>query len=141
MSVYVDTSAFYAFLDRDDRYHSSARKEWETARSLDRSLVTNSWVMVECFALIQRRLGMDALRAFHDDLLAVVEVVQVDSEVQESATQAVLAANRRSLSLVDCSSFQVMRSLGLRHAFTFDRHFREQGFDVVPSPSIESESS
>jgi len=25
-----------------------------------------------------------------------------------------------------------MRRLGIRHAFAIDRHFREQGFDLLP---------
>jgi predicted nucleic acid-binding protein len=43
----------------------------------------------------------------------------------------VQAANRRSLSLVDCVSFVVMRQLAIRDAFAFDRHFEEQGFTLV----------
>ena len=42
-----------------------------------------------------------------------------------------LAAARKKLSLVDCVSFQIMRQQGVRAAFCFDSHFREQGFDVL----------
>jgi len=28
MSVFIDTSAFLAVLDADDRYHLKAKKEW-----------------------------------------------------------------------------------------------------------------
>jgi hypothetical protein len=37
-----------------------------------------------------------------------------------------------SYALVDLSSFHLLRTLGLRSAFTFDEAFREQGFDAVP---------
>jgi predicted nucleic acid-binding protein len=47
-----------------------------------------------------------------------------------------LAANRRSLSLVDCTSFEVMRQAGLDTVFTFDLHFREMGFKVIPATQI-----
>jgi predicted nucleic acid-binding protein len=40
-----------------------------------------------------------------------------------------LAAGRRKLSLVDCVSFELMRGCGCNHAFAFDAHFEEQGFD------------
>jgi predicted nucleic acid-binding protein len=46
--------------------------------------------------------------------------------------EAVLAATRKKLSLVDCASFQTMRELGVRSVFCFDSHFREQGFDALP---------
>ena len=41
---------------------------------------------------------------------------------------ALLAADRRNLSLVDCISFDAMRRRSLRHVFAFDKHFEEQGF-------------
>ena len=42
---------------------------------------------------------------------------------------ALLAADRRNLSLVDCVSFDAMRRRGLRQVFAFDKHFEGQGFD------------
>ena len=45
---------------------------------------------------------------------------------------AFIAAGRRGLSLVDLSSIETMRRLGIRSAFTFDRHFRQYGFETVP---------
>jgi len=89
-------------------------------------------VLVETFALVQARLGMDAVRTLADDLLPVVRTVTVTMEDHRGAVQALLAADRRDLSLVDCSSFVVMRRLGLRSAFTFDEDFRRQGFEVRP---------
>jgi len=44
----------------------------------------------------------------------------------------VLSVARKRVSLVDCGSFYVMRRLGIKRAFTFDRHFTEQGFECVP---------
>jgi predicted nucleic acid-binding protein len=48
------------------------------------------------------------------------------------ATSRFLTAHRRGLSLVDCTTFEVMRNLGLTRAFTLDPHFAEQGFEVIP---------
>jgi predicted nucleic acid-binding protein len=45
---------------------------------------------------------------------------------------AVLGARRREVSLVDHTSFILMRNLGLRSALTTDRHFAEQGFNIMP---------
>jgi predicted nucleic acid-binding protein len=34
---------------------------------------------------------------------------------------------------VDCTSFEIMRQARLERAFTFDPHFAEQGFVVIPA--------
>ena len=83
--------------------------------------------------MIQARLGMEAVRAFHDSVLPVLQVHWTGREEHEAAAQGMLVANRRRLSLVDCVSFQLMRRLGVTRVFAFDRHFAEQGFQVLPA--------
>jgi predicted nucleic acid-binding protein len=102
--IFVDTSAFFAILDRDDDAHAVARQAWTALLSAEApaSLVTSSYVLVESFALIQARLGLDAVRALHDAILPVVAVPWVLEQDHAAAVSALLAADRRRLSLVDC---------------------------------------
>jgi predicted nucleic acid-binding protein len=132
--IYIDTSAFYAVMDHDDKFHKQAKATWTEILSeeLNEQLLTSNYVLVECFALLQSRLGLPAARTFQEDILPVVQIHWVSQEDHTSAIQTVLAAGRRRLSLVDCSSFLVMRRLGTHTAFAFDSHFSEQGFTVLP---------
>ena len=132
--IFVDTSALYAVLDRDDAAHERAREAWAGWLSTadDTALVTSDEVLIETFALVQANLGMEAVRAFHDSVLPVLKVQHSSAEDHEAAMQGMLVANRRRLSLVDCMSFQLMRRLGATRVFAFDRHFAEQGFEVLP---------
>jgi len=129
--VFVDTSGFYAVLDRDDGNHVPAKAAWERMVGEAR-LLTNNYVLVETAALVQHRLGMAAVQAFTSDVLPLLDVEWVSMQRHQAAWEAVLAAGRRDLSLVDCVSFGTMREYGARQAFCFDRHFAEQGFDIVP---------
>lgn len=132
MTTFADTSALYAVLDADDEFHNRARNGWSSLLSEDVPVVTTNYVLVETFALVQARLGMEAVRGLSDDLLPAVRTVWVTEEDHRGAVQALLAAGRRGLSLVDCASFLVMRRLGLRSAFTFDGDFEDQGFEPIP---------
>lgn len=134
MTTFIDTSALYAVLDADDAFHGRASEAWSSLLlSEEGTLVTTNYVLVEVFALVQARLGMAAVRALSDDLLPVVRTVWITEQDHRGAVQALLAADRQRLSLVDCSSFVVMRRLGLRVAFTFDEDFERQGFQAVPA--------
>lgn len=130
--VLVDTSALYAALDRSDRSHPVAQQHWH--RLIDQiadgtvEAITHSGIVVETSALVQRRLGMEAARAFHDDLLPTIAVNWVTEDLHHRAVAALLAANRRDVSLVDWTSFELMRARGIRTAFAFDDDFTHQGF-------------
>jgi predicted nucleic acid-binding protein len=94
-------------------------------------LATN-YILVETTALVQHRLGMEAVRLLHRDILPALDLHWISEDEHKDAQNALLAAGRRHLSLVDCSSFHVMRSRRIHDVFAFDPHFREQGFSVLP---------
>ena len=131
MKVFVDTSAFFALLDSSDINHRRALQLFQGLLDSDAFLVTTNYILVESLALVQNRLGVEAVRALLDDMLPVVTVHWVTPETHALALSAMLAARRRRLSLVDCVSFEIMRTSGCQKAFTFDSHFREQGYAPV----------
>ena len=75
---------------------------------------------------------MPAVRTFHDDVLPLVRMEWIDEGTYARSVSAFLAADRKGPSPVDCSSFEIMRRLGIRSAFTFDRCFRQYGFEILP---------
>jgi predicted nucleic acid-binding protein len=133
VTYFVDTSAFHALLDRTDVCHRAAEETMRRLREEQARLLTTNYVVVELFALVQRRLGLEALRELQTVLMPVVDLHWVDHGTHEAAIAALLVASRRRLSLVDCVSFEVMRRLEIADVFAFDPHFAEQGFRCHPS--------
>ena len=111
MSVFVDTSAFLAVLDADDAEHERAKKIWENLITNDEVMISTNYVLVETFAVAQRRLGLEAIRAFQEDVYPLLTVEWIGESDHRAGVTAVLAASRRKLSLVDCVSFEGMRRL------------------------------
>jgi len=133
MAAFADTSAFYALLDADDENHSRSAETWRQIMASDeQNVVTTNYILVETFALVQSRLGLEAVREFQEDMVPVLSVEFVTPEIHRLGIAALLAASRRGLSLVDCISFQVMRDLGIKSVFTFDGHFQQYGFSPLP---------
>ena len=132
MKVFVDTSALFALVTADDANHRVARETWQVLLDEGATLLTSSYVVVEASGLFQARLGLEAVRALHENLLPVLTTVLVPRETHDLAVRILLAAGRRKLSLVDCTSFELMRREGIDVAFAFDRHFEEQGFRRAP---------
>lgn len=135
MSVFVDTSGLYAVLDADDSNHSRAKETWSQLLATQEQLVSTNYVLVETFALVQRRLGMEALRSLHEDMVPVLNIEWIDATSHAAAVNELLATSNRQISLVDWVSFGAMKKLQITRAFAFDEDFRGQGFTTVPSKS------
>jgi predicted nucleic acid-binding protein len=133
VTVFVDTSALYATLDRRDMNHDAAAQTYSELLDGDEALLTHAYVVVEAAALVQRRLGMEAVRALLDDTLQAFELALVDETLHRAAIGAMLAAGKRDVSLVDWTSFELMRRRGVAAAFAFDDDFAEHGFTALPS--------
>lgn len=139
--VYLDTSALLAVLDAADEHHLQAKEVWTGLLTSGATLVASSYVLVEAYALIQRRLGMEAVQVFHADIVPLLKVEWVSEAIHLCGAHALVTANRRTLSLVDCVSFEVMRRLGIKDVFTFDQDFAEQGFNCLTGTSLKGPSA
>ena len=130
-NVFIDTSAFYALMDRSDSCHEKAKKMWAFLLDKNGSFKTTNYIMIEVLALLQNRLGFEAAYLFSNDILGLVDILWVDESRHNLAFELWLSLGRKKLSLVDCVSFITMRHYKLENVFGFDRHFVEQGFKIL----------
>ena len=128
MNVFVDTSAFYAVLSRSDSNYEKAVQDWNNLID-DQSVrfCTSNYVVVETCALVRNRLGHDAMRSFLDSLLPLAIMLWVDQKTHAAAIAAMIAHGKKGPSLVDSSSFELMRDSGITKALAYDKHFAAQG--------------
>lgn len=130
-AVLADTSALFALLVSTDDNHARAARAFERLADRNVPLVTTNYVLVESYALLARRVGIAAVRRFRASMQPLFDIVWVDAATHESALDLMLERPRSRISLVDATSFVVMRASGIEEAFAYDRHFRTAGFRLV----------
>lgn len=126
--AFIDTSAVLALFVPVDVSHHEAKQIFEHLRSQATELVTTSYVVLETYALLGRRLGPSAVRAFRGDFVPLLDVVWVDRDLHERGLDLLLNRSIRDLSLVDTVSFLVADEQGIEEVFAFDGHFDQEGF-------------
>jgi predicted nucleic acid-binding protein len=135
MTVFIDTSAILAILNENDLFHPRAKENWIDLNQRKTVFVTNNYVLLETYALLQNRFGKAAVILFNASVLPVLYVSWVSEELHSRALSAMLAADSGHLSLVDCSCFETMRETSIDQVFTFDQDFAGQGFVLIPEPN------
>jgi len=130
-SLFVDTSAFLALLDVEEKVHKRAREIWERLVEERVAAYTSDYVRIETWALVRRRLGVEAVWSFRELFLPLFQILSVGEQGFVDATDKWWLARRRRLSLVDITSFDLIRKHQLHFVFAFDKHFQEEGFSVL----------
>ncbi|MDQ6751124.1 MAG: PIN domain-containing protein [Actinomycetota bacterium] len=134
MSLFVDTSAFYAAADVGDRSHARAMDLLRAP-----ALVTSDHVLVESWVLLRARGGRAAAERFWDAMrggLATIETVLPGD--LEAAWQIGKAFPDQDFSIVDRTSFSLMERIGVTEVASFDDDFaiyrygprRDRAFDL-----------
>ena len=107
------------------------RALWGSERILGEELLTHSYVVIETLSLVWRRLGAEAAARLIDDMLPAINIVDVDEALRGRALAAFRAAVSSNVSLVDRTSFEYMRGLGISRAYALDADFEGEGFELV----------
>jgi predicted nucleic acid-binding protein len=132
MNIFIDTSALFSIIDGTDLNHFEGSKIFSEITDSNNNFVTSNYILLESSALIQRRLGFDALIDFSENLIPIFDdIVWVDNNLHFQGLLKLKFEKRRDLSLVDCISFEIMKIKKIQKVFAFDKHFSEKGFDLL----------
>jgi predicted nucleic acid-binding protein len=129
VTVFVDSGFYIAFLVPRDQWFDAAERAARTAiRTVTSSLVVN-----ETVSLLQARGLLSTALAWLNEIRVDpdTQIVYVDAVLQSEAWDLFHRLGASGANAVDCASFAIMRRLNIRKAFTFDRHFRTAGFEIL----------
>ncbi|HIC90885.1 MAG TPA: PIN domain-containing protein [Syntrophaceae bacterium] len=131
--IFTDTSAWYAFIDKNDADHAAAVK---FVKNLDRPLITSNYIFDETLTLVKLRIGSHVAinlgrKLWNQEVATLVRVTEKD---ESRAWEIFVKYKDRGFSFTDCTSFSIMERLKLETAFAFDDHFIQYGkFVIVPA--------
>jgi predicted nucleic acid-binding protein len=120
VTLFVDSSAFYAAADLGDASHQRAK---ELLASGER-LVTTDHVLVESWLLIRYRLGRHAAELFWAAIRSGAAAVEMVGSADLEVPWAIGSDfDDQDFSIVDRTSFAVMQRLGVLRVASFDSDF------------------
>lgn len=136
VNLFVDTSGWAYFLDQQDPLHAAVVAIVRRALTQKRHLVTTNYVITELVALLSSRYHLPRQQVIKAiNLIKAdpsVKVIYIEQSLDDEAWNLLEARLDKEWSLVDASSFVVMKRYGITEALTTDHHCIQAGF--VRSP-------
>lgn len=131
MIIFVDTSALIAYVDAGDDFNERAVELFSSFAKDDYNLITTNYIILEAIIIVKKRFGLEAVSSFNDNIVPSLRVYWINEEVHNIGVNNLIIANRKKVSLVDYTSFEIMKRLDIEKAFSFDNHFKSFGFETV----------
>jgi hypothetical protein len=132
MKLLADTSALIALFLPDERNHRRAADVGR--RRPEPDFVLTELILGELATRLRVLAGARRAVEIANDVLrsSRYQLVFTDRELLNGGLTKMARFADKRLSLTDCVSFDLIEKLGLPAAFTFDRDFRDCGYETVP---------
>ncbi len=128
-AIFIDTSAWAAFVYEKDEWHSSIARTIGHAMDRYYQVVTSNFVIDETITLLLKFITKDKIIEFVENLNeSSVKIVEVNRELWNLAWGIFKQYRDKQFSFTDCTSFAIMREMGIEEAISLDRHFDQMGF-------------
>lgn len=135
MKIFIDTGAFIALTDADDENHQAAVTFYRGSKERGGRFLTTNFVVCETMNYLRAKVSQRVAVFFRENLKksGLIETIQVTPSVEDEAFIIFKRYSDKDFSFTDCTSFAVMRSLKLKSAFAFDKHFEQlEGINRLP---------
>lgn len=134
-ALFIDTGAFVAKEIGGDQFHAAAVEMWREVEKRGGRLVSTEHVFDESATLIARRATYAFAAQWGQDALeSGIEWLRAEHADWRTALALMRKFADQGVSFTDCLSAALMKRLGVRQVFGFDRHFAAMGFRLCPTP-------
>lgn len=123
-SVFVDDSAFTAFMNPNDFNYPKARSLFFDLDDLDRHFVTTNYIVFETHQWLRNHYGFEKAQFFLDTVdksssLDRLTVISGSAEIESESKQLLIDCPQYKFTLSEAVTAVVMFKFGIRRIFSF----------------------
>ena len=130
--LFVDTSGWANLFIKSEQFHALTKQIYKSAIENKTTIVTSTYVLSELVALLTSPLRISRPQII-EIIVSIksspfIETIHIDEDSDEKAWDLLNNRPDKTWSLVDCSSFVLMKQRDIVESLTTDHHFEQAGF-------------
>jgi len=132
--VFIDSGYLIALETSDDQNHKSAFIHWQKLCKELPPLLTTSYVFDEVITFFNNKGRHEKAAEIGKNILESlsIKLIHINESLFQKSWEYFQQHHDKSYSFTDCTSFVVMKHYKITKALTFDKHFKQAGFEVLP---------
>lgn len=130
---FVDTSGWVALFVANDQNHKKAVSIFEDIENSKALIYTSDYVIDETITTILAR-GNHKQSVLAGEALftsKIIKIIHVSTDYFQSTWELYEKYKDKMFSFTDVTSFVIMKNLGIKKAFAFDREFLQAGVELI----------
>lgn len=132
MRLFIDANALVVLNDKDDPLHRQAQEILQQISKTNFENLLSTNIILESATLISQKVGKNKGIALLDELRSgKYTIINPDNNLISEAEAIFRSIRSKNVSYSDCVSFAVMKYYGIDWVFSFDEHFKKQGFKRI----------
>ena len=134
--MFLDTSFLFAYHNRGDKNHQSARNWYQERKDHipHLKLIITDYIFDEIATLLLVRLNKKEAISICASIIndPITRLIQIGEKQFHSAWDIFRKMTDKNWSFTDCTSYVIMQEFGIDHAVSFDHRFKQFGFTILP---------
>ena len=133
MTIFVDSSFVIALFNKDDDFHQKAQKIITQLEKDTPIFITSNIALAEAINVIFRIGGSGVASQFYSLIKnSSLKTFTINEQIFSKALKFLLNQKvKRGLNFFDCLHLATTEILKIRKILTFDKDFKNTGFEVV----------
>lgn len=143
-SVFLDETAFTAFMNSDDAHYMNARSLFLELDDVDRKMVTTNYIIFDTHQWLRNQTGYKQAESFLNIMDKAVDrdkldIIPGNSQLEEDAKHLLLERPEYQFSLSEAVTAIIIMTFQIKRVFTFNPKYlflRELNSNIKLIPSV-----
>lgn len=128
-NIFIDTDAFVALIDKNDPNHGKAREINAYLEESKAIVYTSNFVFGEAVTVISQNVSHDMATVFGNKIVqSEINLIDANRQHRLNAFDRFTSAKSKNVRFTDYINMVLMDELNIKHIFSFDKHYKQEGY-------------
>lgn len=126
--VFVEADALIALVYKKDANNQKAKKIYTKLKISKCEFYSSNTSLYEAVTVLSQRINHQVVIEFLIIIKQTLSIVFIDKKREQKGLEIFARQTSKNVSFFDCLNMAIMKELKIKEIFSFDKHYKKNGF-------------